>query len=151
MPKSLNLEEFLPYQLSILSNTVSGAIAEHYARPLHLNMTQWRVLAIVAETPECSADAVAARAEMDKGTVSRAVAALLRRGFLKRRFSADDRRRSKLMLSARGMAVYERVAPQAIAYEEDLLREFSATDQKQLLSLLRRLLDRARLMRAEGR
>lgn len=151
MSSSLKLDAFLPYRLSLLSNTVSGAIAELYAGKFALSMTQWRVIAILAESPECSAEAVCTRMEVDKGTVSRAVANLLERGYLKRRFSPHDRRRSILALSARGRTIYERIAPLALDYEQALLRELSGAERALLASLLQRLLSRARTLRAELR
>ena len=43
----LNLEEFLPYRLSVLSNTISGTLAEAYSSQHGLTIPEWRVLAIL--------------------------------------------------------------------------------------------------------
>jgi DNA-binding MarR family transcriptional regulator len=76
---------------------------------------------------------------MDKVTVSRAVARLLRNGRLTREFSSTDRRRSQLNLSARGRAVYRRIVPLAQAYETRLVAELSETECRTLIALLERL------------
>ena len=76
----LDLERFLPYRLSVLSNTVSHAIAEMYGERYQLSVTQWRVLAVVGRFPDLSAVEVAERTKMDKVAVSRAVAELIRDG-----------------------------------------------------------------------
>ena len=57
----LHLENFLPYRLSVLSNTVSGAIAAAYFAHFGLTIPEWRVMAVLAATPGLSAAEVAAR------------------------------------------------------------------------------------------
>ena len=42
------LERFLPYRLSILSNTISQAIADDYQRRYDISVTEWRVMAVLA-------------------------------------------------------------------------------------------------------
>ena len=75
----LELERFLPYRLSILSNRVSQAIARDYQSRFDLSMTEWRVMAVLArfDGDGLSASEVAARTEMDKVAVSRALARLV--------------------------------------------------------------------------
>ena len=41
--RELVLEEFLPYRLSILSNTISSSIAELYSNRYDLTIPEWRV------------------------------------------------------------------------------------------------------------
>ena len=74
----LVLEDFLPYRLSVLSNTVSTAIAGAYHERFGLSIPEWRVLCILAMTPDLSAAEVAQRTAMDKVAVSRATASLLK-------------------------------------------------------------------------
>ena len=75
----LELERFLPYRLSILSNRISQAIAREYQSRFDLSMTEWRVMAVLArfDSDGLSASEVAARTEMDKVAVSRALARLV--------------------------------------------------------------------------
>lgn len=49
----LQLEHFLPYRLSILSNTISEAIADDYQQRHDLSMTEWRVMAVLARSRAC--------------------------------------------------------------------------------------------------
>jgi DNA-binding MarR family transcriptional regulator len=86
---------------------------------------------------------------MDKVAVSRAVQGLLDSKRVLRAYDKGDRRRSILRLSAAGQAVYQRVAPLALRYEQELLSALSATDQRALDRLLTRLLDKAQAMRSE--
>ena len=51
----LELERFLPYRLSVLSNTVSQAIADIYERRFELSITEWRVMAVLGRFEGLSA------------------------------------------------------------------------------------------------
>jgi DNA-binding MarR family transcriptional regulator len=140
----LQLEHFVPYRLSVLSNIVSMSIAHAYEREFGLTISQWRVIAVLARYPKLSAIEVAARAAMDKVAVSRAVQALLETRRVVRGFDKGDRRRSVLRLSALGRAVYTRVAPLALGYEKRLLDALSTSDRRVLDRLIGRLIERAR-------
>jgi DNA-binding MarR family transcriptional regulator len=145
----LHLDRFIPYRLSVLSNTVSMLIANAYEREFGLSIPQWRVIAVLARYPDLSAVEVAERTAMDKVAVSRAVQGLLDSKRVLRAYDKGDRRRSILRLSAAGQAVYQRVAPLALRYEQQLLSALSATDQRALDRLLTRLLEKAQSMRGE--
>jgi DNA-binding MarR family transcriptional regulator len=135
----LELDRFLPYRLSVLSNRISQDIAGLYGARFELSVTEWRILAVLGRYPDLSATEVAERTAMDKVAVSRAVTSLLASGRLKRRLHGKDRRRSVLQLSARGYRVYDEVAPLALAYERRLLeglREDELAALGRLLSLM---------------
>ena len=135
----LELEHFLPYRLSVLSNRISGAIAREYSQRFGLAVTEWRVMAILGRYPGLSANQVAQRGAMDKVAVSRAVARLLESGRLLRSFDDDDRRRSVLRLSEAGYAIYDQVVPLALGFEQQLLGDMPADERALLFRLLDRL------------
>ena len=142
----LHLDRFVPYRLAVLSNIVSLSIAHAYERDFALTIPQWRVLAVLARFPNLSAIEVAERSAMDKVAVSRAVRTLVASRRLVRSFDKGDRRKSILRLSPTGRAVYTRVAPHALQYEQQLLDALSATDQRSLDRLISRLIQRAKQM-----
>ena len=135
----LDLEHFLPYRLSVLSNRISSAISREYAQRFALGVTEWRVMAVLGRYPGLSANQVAQRTAMDKVAVSRAVARLLAAGRLQRAFDADDRRRSVLHLTEPGYAVYDQVAPLALQFERHVLDGMPAKERALLFRLLDRL------------
>ena len=137
---TLDLEHFLPYRLSVLSNRVSQTIAGAYARRFGIGVTEWRVIAVVGRYPGLSANAVAARTAMDKVAVSRAVARLLDRGLLQREMHGDDRRRSVLQLSEDGYRIYDEVVPLALDCERRLLEQLSDEERATLHALIDRLM-----------
>ena len=140
---SLELDRFLPYRLSVLSNIVSTAISGAYEKRFGLTIPEWRVMAVLATTPGLSAAEVAQRTAMDKVAVSRAVASLLRARRVVRQTARADRRRSLLRLSAAGQKVYAQVVPVALDYERDLLAPLAQKDREVVDRAIRILLGRA--------
>ncbi len=136
MADPLELERFLPYRLSVLSNRVSQKIADTYAERFGLGVTEWRVIAVLGRYPGLSAGAVAERTAMDKVAVSRAVARLLERNLLLREVHGDDRRRSVLALSPEGLRVHALVAPLAMECERELLAPLDGGERETLARLL---------------
>ena len=139
----LELERFLPYRLSVLSNRLSNAIARAYETRFQLSVTEWRVIAVLGRFRGLSANEVAERTAMDKVAVSRAVARLLESGRLQRDLHENDRRRSVLELSEAGYAIYESVAPIALSYEQALLEALEPDERETLLKLLDKLAAKA--------
>ena len=134
----LELENFLPYRLSILSNHISQTISGLYGQRFGLAVTEWRIMAVLGRFPELSAGEVAERTAMDKVAVSRALARLLERGLVQRDTHGSDRRRSVLELSPVGYTVYDEVAPMTLACERRLLDPLSEDERV----LLARLIDK---------
>jgi DNA-binding MarR family transcriptional regulator len=139
----LELERFLPYQLSILSNTVSQAIANDYQRRYDLSMTEWRVMAVLARFHGLSAREVAERTAMDKVAVSRALAGLVEAGRVHRETHGNDKRRSVLSLTEAGWHIHDDVAPMARAHERELLAKLDETERQWLTRILDKLLEDA--------
>jgi len=144
MPASrLKLDRFVPYRLSVLTNSVSRALALRYAERFGLTIPQWRIVAVLGHEPDLSAVEVAERTVMDKVSVSRAVSALESDRRLIRRVDRDDRRRSLLRLSASGRALYREIIPLARSYEMQLLSTLTAGERSALDDLLTRLTQQA--------
>jgi DNA-binding MarR family transcriptional regulator len=146
MDDALNLEDFLPYRLSVLSHTISTTIAKAYEAKFGVSIPEWRVIAILGRFPGLSAVEVADRTMLDKVAVSRAVTKLIKNGRVDREFADADRRRSILQLSQEGQQVHDEIAPLALAFEDELLHGISAEDYENFNVILERLLGKARLM-----
>nr|WP_239535697.1 MarR family transcriptional regulator [Dyella kyungheensis] len=135
----MELEHFLPYRLSILSNAVSQAIADDYQRRFDLSMTEWRVMAVLARFDGLSAREVAERTLMDKVAVSRALSKLVETGWVTRAIHDGDKRRSVLGLSEAGWAIHEVVAPMAREHERNLLSKLDDEERSWLVRILDKL------------
>ncbi len=138
-PPVLTLERFLPYRLSILSNRISGVIAETYKDKFALSITQWRIMAVLGEYPGASADEVSAKIQIEKSMVSRALHKLLARNLVSREMHETDRRRQNLSLTSTGLEIYQQVVPLSYDYEDQLHECFSAKEREVFDSLVERL------------
>jgi len=146
MEEELRLEDFLPYRLAVLSNTVSTTVARAYDKRFSVSIPEWRVIAVLGRFPGLSAVEVAERTLMDKVAVSRAVTKLIKNGRIDREFADADRRRSILNLSEEGKKLHDEIAQLALQFERDLLHDFSEDEMKNLNSIMERLLARASLI-----
>ncbi|NIL95516.1 MAG: MarR family transcriptional regulator, partial [Woeseiaceae bacterium] len=77
---------------------------------------------------------------MDKVAVSRAVTKLIKNGRIDREFADADRRRSILNLSEEGKKVHNEIAPLALGFERELLRDIGEED----FATFNRILDQLR-------
>ena len=146
MDHELRLEDFLPYRLAVLSNTVSTTVARAYDKRFSVSIPEWRVIAVLGRFPGLSAVEVAGRTLMDKVAVSRAVTKLIKNGRIDREFADNDKRRSILNLSEDGKKLHDEIAQLALQFERDLLHGFSEEELDNLNSVMERLLARASLI-----
>ncbi len=135
----LHLEEFLPYQLSYLTNLVSQDLAMLYTEKFGIAHTEWRVMAVLGLSSGVSAAYVAEKTAMDKVAVSRAVGNMIKQSLVKRKFADDDKRRSELALSKKGRDMYQKIVPLVQAYEKKLLEQLDASERKALDDILSKL------------
>jgi DNA-binding MarR family transcriptional regulator len=134
------LEAFLPYRLSLLSNTVSQGIASAYRRPHGLSVTEWRVIAVLGRFPGLTASEITQRTAMDKVAISRAVKRLQQRGLVDRSPHSEDRRRQPLRLTpGKGRGLFRKVVPRALDCEAQLLATLSREERVALEALLSKL------------
>lgn len=141
--KILQLERYLPYRLSILSNRISALISETYSAKFALSITEWRIMAVLGEYPGVSADEVSLKTQIEKSILSRAISKLLQRKLLERAFDPADKRRSMLRLTETGLSVYDELVPMSYDYEQELLTCFNDTERQQFSELIDRLYEHA--------
>ena len=135
----LALEHFLPYRLSVLSNTVSGRIAKFYEARFQLTIPEWRVMAVLGRFPGLTAAEVTEHTAMDKVQVSRAVARLKKTHRIEQRAVEGDRRARHLFLTETGHGVYAEIVPFARDYERRFTAGLSANERAQFDRLLDKL------------
>ena len=140
-PDALDLARFLPYRLSVLSNTISQAIAAEKEESFGLSVTQWRAMAILGRHGGLAARDVASRAAMDKVAVSRAVAALVEKDLLRRDTAPQDKRESRLHLTAAGRRIHDQIVPLALEHERRVLERLTPEERHWMARILDALQD----------
>jgi len=130
MTEILDLEGFLPYRLNRLADMISREFAKIYRDRHGLTRPEWRLLATLGQYGRMTATAVGAHSAMHKTKVSRAVAELERRLWLKREQDAGDRRIEHLTLSAAGARAYRELVPLMKEHERKLLGRASVEQRE---------------------
>nr|WP_306269360.1 MarR family transcriptional regulator [Pararhizobium sp. IMCC3301] len=118
----LELERFLPYRLARAAELVSRDFSRIYKDRTGMTRPEWRALATLGQFGEVTATFIGQHSSMHKTKVSRAVAALERRGWLVRRADETDRRVEHLALSKNGWRIYRQLIVEAKKFETDLLQ-----------------------------
>lgn len=115
------LNAFLPYRLNRAAEFVALRFAAEYKARYQLTRPEWRTLAALGSaTGAMTATDVGTHSAMHKTKVSRAVAALEERRWLKRREDQDDRRLEHLELTRAGKLAYGELTELASAYQAQL-------------------------------
>jgi DNA-binding MarR family transcriptional regulator len=106
-----------------------------------LTPLQYGVLAYVWGEPDIDQIGVAARVGVDRTNASLLVDQLEARGLLVRRVSETDRRVRQLRLTARGDALYKRIAPAVRRRQDQLLSGLSPTERDAFMQMLIRVIN----------
>ena len=135
------------FQLLLLANLTARPFPERYGQRLHLTLSEWRVLLVVADRPGITAQDLADYIGLDKMSVSRAVRGLVARGRMARKASARDRRRLHLFLTEEGWRVYDEIASSGVARERAVFAALGAREQRKFYDQLVRLVASTRRLK----
>ena len=139
MQPTTPLARFLPYQLSITSNAVSGRIAQEYRTRFGLSVPEWRVMAVLGDSGSLTQRDLTRRTLMDKVAVNRACKVLEERGLVVRTPNAQDGRSHHLALTGEGREMHGQIMPLAVNMERLLFEGFSSDELDQFRALLEKV------------
>lgn len=131
------LENFLPYRLSRLTEAMSQEIRRVYKDMYGLTRPEWRVLAALSELGEASSKKICEHSAQHKTKVSRAVASLEKRRWLKRREDPADRRSELLLITSAGRSAFDALSVPLLEKEKAILQRLSEAERKDLLQSVR--------------
>ena len=134
-----DLEDFLPYLLNQAAEAASRSFQSLYKERYGLLRTEWRVLFHLGMYGELTARAISTRASIHKTKISRAVASLETRRYLRRTTNPKDRREAVLTLTPAGTAVYQDLRQVAQGYDAALVAGWSKQTTQDLRKMLRDL------------
>ncbi|SMR81869.1 DNA-binding transcriptional regulator, MarR family [Aliiroseovarius halocynthiae] len=139
---SFKLDDFLPYQIAVLSSRVSAEFSKHYREAYGISVSEWRVVAHLSQADSVSVREIHKRVDMDKPKVSRAASRLEAAGYITKTINPSDRRLVELSLTDKGRAMIDALAPIAADYETHLttlLEEQDESFRETLVLLLKKL------------
>jgi len=135
----MHLKEFLPYQLSVLSNKISQGIAIYYREQHDISIPEWRVLAILSDMNHQTAKELASHSQMDKVKISRTMKLLETKGLVTERKCKEDARARRYNLTINGRQLINEVKPKALDFEKRLISTLSKEQIKQFQNCIKTL------------
>jgi DNA-binding MarR family transcriptional regulator len=112
-----------------------------YSRNFGVNVTDWRIMSLLAIEPGIPASRICHVIGFDKGPVSRTLAMLQKRGLVTIRTDPNDGRSHSISLTAKGRNVHDKVIVAALERERKLLSCLKESEREVLIDLLRRIHD----------
>ena len=134
-----DLRDFLPYLLTMAAEQSSLAFQQVYKSRYGMLRTEWRVLFHLGRYGAMTAKAIRDRSGIHKTKVSRAVAALNARGYVRRETQDHDRRFETLTLNPAGQRVFDDLVAAAARHNTALMHQLSEDETAVLTACLRRL------------
>lgn len=135
----LDLDRYVPAFVTFIANKLSNSATVFYQRNFGVNVTEWRIMSLLAIEPGIPASRICHVIGFDKGPVSRTLAMLQKRGLVAIRTAPDDGRTHSISLTARGRATHDKVIVAALDRERRLLSCLNRDEREVLVNLLRRI------------
>jgi DNA-binding MarR family transcriptional regulator len=135
----LDLDRYVPAFITFIANKLSNTATVRYQRDFGVNVTEWRIMSLLAIEPGIPAARICHVIGFDKGPVSRTLGAMEKRGLIAIRSDPNDGRTHAISLTAKGRATHDRVIVVAFERERRLLSCLNEDEQEVLIDLLRRL------------
>jgi DNA-binding MarR family transcriptional regulator len=134
------IDDYLAYLLARASHLISAEF-HVVVRRTRLPVLQWRVLATLADAQVSSIGEVAEIVLVPQSTLTRVAARMVQAGLLLRADDAQDRRITRVRLSAKGLKLAARLVAQARTHEAAVVRSLGVDDATMLKRILRRLIE----------
>lgn len=136
---AMMLNSFIPYRMANLANSISQACSKIYKDEFNITVSEWRILARLAEHDKLNAKDIGKVTFMDKSKVSRAVKILEEKGLLLKEKNESDNRASYLSLTEEGQTLYSQIAPKALEWEKELISILDASEYRDLMRIMEKL------------
>ena len=88
--QALDLDRYVPALITFIANKLSRSATVLYQKRFAVNVTEWRILALLAIEPEIPAARICHVIGFDKGPVSRTLAAMEERGLVVIKAGRED-------------------------------------------------------------
>ncbi len=105
-----------------------------------ITVDQWIVLKQVSEHNGCSQVAIAQMTVRDAPTTTRTIDQLVNKHLIIKQLDPNDRRKYMVFVTDKGTRLIERLLPVVQSYRKLPLKDFSSEEERQMLSLLSRML-----------
>ncbi|MDT9598128.1 MarR family winged helix-turn-helix transcriptional regulator [Sphingosinicella rhizophila] len=138
----LDIDRFVPALVTFLANRLTATGSASFRSQLDMNILDFRILAMLAIEPGIPASRIVQVIGLDKALVSRTLAALGRRGWVRSEKDPTHGRRRLVSLTEAGMRMHDRALALALEREALLLEPLETDEREQLVTLLHKMLAR---------
>jgi DNA-binding MarR family transcriptional regulator len=135
--QSYSLDEQVGYLLRLASQRHAVIFLEQISE--NLTPTQFSTLMRISEGGELSQNHLGRLASMDVATVKGVVDRLKTKELVQSRSDADDKRRSLISLTTKGLELIETLKEDGARISENTLAPLRRSERKTLISLLRKI------------
>jgi len=135
----LDLDRYVPALITFIANKLSRSATVLYQKRFGVNVTEWRILALLAIEPAISAARICHVIGFDKGPVSRTLAVMEQSGLVTIRTDESDGRTHAISLTSKGRTTHDQVIAAALERERRLLSCLRKDEREVLINLLGRI------------
>ena len=132
-----HLEEQVGFHLRRAGQRHAAIFAERMTD--QLTPTQWAALAKLAEFDSLSQNLLGRETAMDAATIKGVVDRLAKRGFVATAADPEDGRRTRVSITAEGIAAVGRGVGPGLAITAETLKPLTAAERRMLVELLKRI------------
>lgn len=132
----LDLPNYVPYRITTLAALIRRSFAEIYRRDPGLNEPEWKVMTTLAHYGPLPSGDIGHYVTLDRVAVSRALARLIALRLARRSKNPADHRTFMVDLTPHAARVYDRMAADALAIEEQVLTTLTESEVGTLLTLI---------------
>ncbi|MEJ1964682.1 MAG: MarR family transcriptional regulator [Gammaproteobacteria bacterium] len=132
-------DDFLPHLLARLAYRLHNDLVEKL-RHEGINVTRWRILAVLAMGDGITVNEIIDRAMMEQSALSRTLMKMEAEHYVRRVSSRDDARYVQVFLTDSGRALFDKLYVVVVRRQKQLLKGFSAAETQAAFELVRRLM-----------
>jgi len=131
-------DDFLPHLVARLAHQLNTDLIEKL-RSEGINVTRWRILAVLAMGEGITINEIIDRAMMQQSALSRALSSMVKEGYVRRVVRRDDARCAGIYLTDKGRALFDSLNVVVRRREKRLLAGMSPREVRATFALMRRL------------
>jgi DNA-binding MarR family transcriptional regulator len=138
---ALQQHEFVTYRISVLSRIFDRQADRRVLRKRGLSLTDSRVLGHLFINKQATVRGLALEMHMHRPQISRAMSALVRRGYAKKKSDPEDRRSAVFTITAKGNKFYGEAMLTSHDRQKDIAEFIGLDKYKELNDTLRLLIN----------
>src|SRR6266699_3847 len=119
--QTLDLERYVPAFVTFIANKLSNSATAFYQGNFGVNVTEWRMMSLLAIEPGIPASRICHVIGFDKGPVSRTLSLMQERGLVAIKADPNDGRSHAIAMTPKGRAIHNQIMVVALERERRLL------------------------------